>query len=45
MKEQDMLDVLDRIASENELSYTESNFETLEGKEISVKEKPTMMSL
>lgn len=45
LKEQDMLGVLDRIASENELSYTESNFETLDGKEISVKEKPAMMSL
>lgn len=45
MKEQDMLEVLDRIASENGLSYTESNFETLDGKEISVKEKPPMMSL
>ena len=40
-----MLAVLDRIASENELSYTESNFETLDGKEISLKEKPAMMSL
>ena len=45
VKEQDMLDVLDRIASENGLSYTESNFETLDGKEISVKEKPPTMSL
>lgn len=45
LKEQDMLDVLDRIASENGLSYTESNFETLDGKEISVKEKPPTMSL
>lgn len=45
MKEQDMLEVLDRIASENGLSYTESNFETLDGKEIPVKEKPPMMSL
>lgn len=45
LKEQDMLDVLNRIASENGLSYTESNFETLDGKEIAVKEKPPMMSL
>lgn len=45
MKEQDMLEVLDRVASENGLSYTESNFETLDGKEIPVKEKPPMMSL
>ena len=45
LKEQDMLDVLDRVASENGLSYTESNFETLDGKEISVKEKPPTMSL
>lgn len=45
IKEQDMLEVLDRIASENGLSYTESNFETLDGKEISVKEKPPVMSL
>ena len=45
LKEQDMLDGLDRIASENGLSYTESNFETLDGKEISVKEKPPTMSL
>lgn len=45
LKEQDMLDVLDRIASENGLSYTESNFETLDGKEISAKEKPPTMSL
>ncbi len=45
LREQDMLAVLDRIASENELSYTESNFETLDGKEISLKEKPAMMSL
>lgn len=45
LKEQDMLDVLDRIASENGLSYTESNFETLDGKEIAVKEKPPTMSL
>ena len=45
LKEQDMLDVLDRIASENGLSYTESNFETLEGKDISAKEKPPTMSL
>lgn len=45
LKEQDMLAVLDRIACENELSYTESNFETLDGKGIAVKEKPPMMSL
>lgn len=45
LKEQAMLDVLDRIASENGLSYTESNFETLEGKDISAKEKPPTMSL
>lgn len=45
LREQDMLAVLNRIASENELSYTESNFETLDGKEISAKEKPAMMSL
>ena len=45
LKEQDMLDVLDRVASENGLSYTESNFETLDRKEISVKEKPPTMSL
>ena len=45
LKEQDMLAVLDRIASENGLSYTESSFETLEGKEVAVKEKTPMMSL
>lgn len=39
LKEKDMLDILDRIAEENGLSYTESSFETLDGKIVAVKEK------
>lgn len=34
LKEQDMLAVLDRIVSENGLSYTECCFERLEGRQV-----------
>ena len=37
LKEEDMLSVLNRIVSENGLSYTECNFEQLEGKEVKLK--------
>ena len=37
LKEEDMLSVLNRIVSENGLSYTECNFELLEGKEVKLK--------
>jgi len=41
LKEAEMLSVLDRIVSENGLSYTECCFERLNGKVISPKEKPS----
>ncbi len=41
LKEADMLSVLDRIVSENGLSYTECCFEKLDGKVISPMEKPS----
>ena len=41
LREADMLSVLDRIVSENGLSYTECCFEKLNGKVISPKEKPS----
>ena len=41
LKEGDMLSVLDRIVSENGLSYTECCFEKLDGKVISPVEKPS----
>jgi len=41
LKEAEMLSVLDRIVSENGLSYTECCFEKLNGKVISPKEKPS----
>ena len=37
LKEEDMLSVLNRIVSENGLSYTECSFEQLEGKEVKMK--------
>ena len=37
LKEEDMLSVLNRIVSENGLSYTECSFEQLEGKEVKLK--------
>ena len=40
LKEAEMLSVLDRIVSENGLSYTECCFEKLDGKVISPVEKP-----
>ena len=40
LKEAEMLSVLDRIVSENGLSYTECCFEKLDGKVISPMEKP-----
>ena len=42
LKEAEMLSVLDRIVSENGLSYTECCFEKLNGKVISPKEKPSV---
>ena len=42
LREADMLSVLDRIVSENGLSYTECCFEKLNGKVISPKEKPSV---
>lgn len=45
LKEKDMLDTLDRFAEENGLSYTDSNFEVLDGKVVALKEKPQSMSL
>lgn len=41
LKEADMLRVLDRMASEHGLSYTESCFDRLDGKAVR-KEKPTL---
>lgn len=41
LKETEMLSVLDRIVSENALSYTECCFEKLNGKVISHKKKPS----
>ena len=41
LREAEMLSVLDRIVSENGLSYTECCFEKLNGKVISPKEKPS----
>lgn len=41
LKETEMLSVLDRIVSENALSYTECCFEKLNGKVISHVEKPS----
>ena len=41
LKEAEMLSILDRIVSENGLSYTECCFEKLKGKVISPKEKPS----
>ena len=41
LKEAEMLSILDRIVSENGLSYTECCFEKLKGKFISPKEKPS----
>ena len=41
LREAEMLSVLDRIVSENGLSYTECCFEKLKGKVISSKEKPS----
>jgi len=41
LREAEMLSVLDRIVSENGLSYTECCFEKLKGKVISPKEKPS----
>lgn len=41
LREAEMLSVLDRIVSENGLSYTECCFEKLNGKVISLKEKPS----
>ena len=41
LKEAEMLSVLDRIVSENGLSYTECCFEKLNGKVIFPKEKPS----
>ena len=37
LQEEDMLSVLNRIVSENGLSYTECSFEQLEGKEVKMK--------
>ncbi len=34
IKEHDMLSVLDRVVRENNLSYTECNFETINGKQV-----------
>ena len=42
LKEAEMLSVLDRVVSENGLSYTECCFEKLNGKVISPKEKPSV---
>lgn len=42
LKEAEMLSVLDRIVSENGLSYTECCFEKLNGKVIYPKEKPSV---
>ena len=41
LKEAEMLSVLDRIVSENGLSYTECCFEKLDGKVISPMNKPS----
>ena len=41
LKEAEMLSVLDRIVSENGLSYTECCFEKLDGKVITPVEKPS----
>ena len=41
LKEAEMLSVLDRIVSENGLSYTECCFEKLDGKAISPIDKPS----
>ena len=41
LKEAEMLSVLDRIVTENGLSYTECCFEKLDGKVISPVEKPS----
>ena len=41
LREADMLSVLDRVVTENGLSYTECCFEKLKGKVISQKEKPS----
>ena len=41
LKEAEMLSVLDRVVTENGLSYTECCFEKLKGKVISQKEKPS----
>ena len=41
LKEAEMLSVLDRIVSENGLSYTECCFEKLDGKVISPIDKPS----
>ena len=41
LREADMLSVLDRVVTENGLSYTECCFEKLKGKVISPKEKPS----
>ena len=41
LKEADMLSVLERIVSENGLSYTECCFEKLDGKVISPIDKPS----
>ena len=40
LKETDMFTVLDRIAEQNSLSYTECCFHKLEGKIVNLKEKP-----
>lgn len=39
LKEKELLAVLDRVVTENKLSYTECCFETLEGKLVAVVEK------
>ena len=39
LREQEMLKVLDRIVSDNHLSYAECCFESLEGKKVCLKEK------
>lgn len=45
LEEKDMLNILDRVVEENELSYTESSFETLDGKIVALKGKEQTMSL
>ena len=42
LREADMLSVLDRVVTENGLSYTECCFEKLNGKVIYPKEKPSV---